>query len=69
MVFKMKDKSVAVVIPCYNEAGRLNSEAFTGFMQDHPQVKFIFVDDGSSDNTSEILNSQDHIQLIVELFT
>ena len=57
MVFKMKDKSVAVVIPCYNEAGRLNSEAFTGFMQDHPQVKFIFVDDGSSDNTSEILTA------------
>ena len=41
----------SVVIPCYNEAKRLNIQKF----QTHKEINFIFVDDGSSDDTFEIL--------------
>jgi glycosyltransferase involved in cell wall biosynthesis len=45
----------AVTIPCYNEADRLNCDAFVGFVREHPEITFIFVDDGSTDNTAQLL--------------
>ncbi len=47
----------AVTIPCYNEADRLNCDAFLGFVREHRDVVFIFVDDGSTDNTGQLLES------------
>ena len=47
----------AVTIPCYNEADRLNCGAFLGFVREHRDVMFIFVDDGSTDNTGRLLES------------
>lgn len=43
--------SYAVVIPCFNEADRLNVDAFAEFVCDTDDVELIFVDDGSSDET------------------
>ena len=43
--------SCAVVIPCFNEADRLNVDAFAEFVCDSDDVELIFVDDGSSDET------------------
>jgi dolichyl-phosphate beta-glucosyltransferase len=41
----------AIIVPCYNEASRLNTNEFALFAQAHPDVDFIMVNDGSSDNT------------------
>lgn len=54
-----------IVIPCYNEANRLNQSAFFDYLRDHPDVVFLFVNDGSSDNTLEMLRefSEKHPQI------
>jgi dolichyl-phosphate beta-glucosyltransferase len=50
-------KSCALVIPCYNEALRLQSETFIDFAQNYPNIHFVFVNDGSRDNTSAVLKA------------
>jgi dolichyl-phosphate beta-glucosyltransferase len=40
---------VVVVVPCYNEAARLDRAAFLGFRM--PGLRFCFVNDGSRDDT------------------
>lgn len=44
-----------VVIPCYNEAKRLQIAAFLRFATHHSNVGFLFVDDGSRDKTITLL--------------
>jgi glycosyltransferase involved in cell wall biosynthesis len=44
-----------LVVPCYNEAGRIRPEAFSSFLDDHADTDFVFVDDGSTDETASIL--------------
>lgn len=46
-----------VVVPCYNEAERLHSDVFRSFAQANPGIFFIFVNDGSSDKTADVLNA------------
>jgi glycosyltransferase involved in cell wall biosynthesis len=46
---------LALVVPCYNEADRLDPEAFLHFLTTHPGVRLVLVDDGSIDATAEIL--------------
>jgi dolichyl-phosphate beta-glucosyltransferase len=60
---------VAITVPCYNEANRLRCDAFIDFIREHRNVMFIFVDDGSTDNTVELLTSMSnreahHIQFM-----
>jgi len=40
-----------LVIPCYNEADRLNFEAFQDFLDYNPEYILCFVNDGSTDET------------------
>lgn len=48
--------TIALFIPCYNEAKRLNVSAFNEFIHSHLGfIDFYFIDDGSQDNTSEII--------------
>ena len=47
--------SVVIVVPCFNEAQRLSPDDFHAFAQRWPYGRFLFVDDGSSDNTFEVL--------------
>ncbi len=42
---------VSVVIPCYNEQQRLNTEAIATFLSERPLVHVVFVDDASTDHT------------------
>ena len=48
--------TVGIIIPCYNEAKRLPVEAFVAYQRAHPHVQFCFVNDGSQDETLEVLN-------------
>ncbi|MBV9265932.1 MAG: glycosyltransferase [Acidobacteriaceae bacterium] len=46
---------VCVVVPCYNEAARLNVDAFRHYLAHTELTRLIFVDDGSKDETLTIL--------------
>jgi dolichyl-phosphate beta-glucosyltransferase len=44
-----------VVIPCYNEATRLPVSTFKAFACAQPAIRFLFVNDGSTDRTGWVL--------------
>lgn len=48
---------IALVVPCFNEANRINALYWNSIFQRIDSTLWVFVDDGSSDNTLEILNS------------
>ena len=48
---------VAIIIPCYNEADRLDTNKFVDYLSQNTHLHFIFIDDGSTDNTTFIINS------------
>jgi len=50
------DKDICFVIPCYNEGNRLPLSEFFSFMKEYPSNTICFVNDGSTDDTLEILN-------------
>ena len=50
-----KHDRTTIIIPCYNEANRLHLEVFLNFACRHPNISFIFVDDGSKDLTISLL--------------
>ena len=47
---------VVIIIPCYNEADRLDTNKFIDYLSQNTHLHFIFVDDGSTDNTRKIIN-------------
>ena len=47
----MQEK-VCIIIPCYNEAKRLDFKSFNSLGED---CFLLFVDDGSTDNTTELV--------------
>ena len=46
-----------IVIPCYNEGKRLDVVSFKDFSNSSHGISFLFVDDGSTDDTSRVLKS------------
>jgi dolichyl-phosphate beta-glucosyltransferase len=52
----VSDARSMIVVPCYNEGLRLPVDEFERFLCDS-QVRFVFVDDGSRDNTMERIQS------------
>lgn len=46
---------VVVVVPCYDEAARLNLAAFRDALAQQPSLAFVMVDDGSRDDTRAVL--------------
>lgn len=46
---------IVIVIPCFNEAKRLEPGPFVSFIAAHREVMFLFVDDGSADATPDRL--------------
>ena len=48
-------KKTRIIVPCYNEAKRLNPEAFLRALEDDASLSFLFVNDGSRDETSQLL--------------
>lgn len=51
----MSTSLITIVVPCYNESQRLAVSTFHQFVVQHPEVRFLFVNDGSSDATLSIL--------------
>jgi glycosyltransferase involved in cell wall biosynthesis len=47
----------AVIVPCYNEAARLQRQQFSAFLTSNDTVDFLFVNDGSRDGTLALLES------------
>lgn len=46
-----------VVVPCYNESRRLDTRAVLDFLSAEPRVRFLFIDDRSTDNTPAVLET------------
>lgn len=46
-----------IVVPCYNEALRLRTESFRDFLHRGSPIRFLFVNDGSTDRTLAVLES------------
>jgi CheY-like chemotaxis protein len=53
----IQQRCVGVVIPCYNEEKRLASKKFINFITKNSGYRLCFVNDGSTDNTEEILDN------------
>ncbi len=53
----MSQANAMIVVPCYNEGLRLPKEQYREFAKRANDYKFLFVDDGSQDNTYDILDS------------
>lgn len=47
--------TAAIVIPCFNEAKRLDRAAFEQFAAEASEISFVFVDDGSVDDTKRMI--------------
>ena len=47
--------TLALVVPCRNEARRLAPAAYLRAVEEWPWISFCFVDDGSTDATAEVL--------------
>jgi dolichyl-phosphate beta-glucosyltransferase len=56
-LYRTEMSNCVVVIPCYNEASRLDTEAFARFIETSKNVDFLFVDDGSRDSTLAVLST------------
>ena len=48
--------STILVVPCYNEAARLDVDTFGQFVDANTGVSFLFVNDGSVDDTSTVID-------------
>ena len=49
-------RKTCIIVPCYNESGRLNAGEFLDWARREPGLHFLFVDDGSTDGTQEKLD-------------
>jgi len=48
---------LTVVVPCYNEAERLDAAPLLAFVDGHPDASFLLVNDGSKDATGAVLEA------------
>ena len=48
-------QGVALVVPCFNEAARLDVRRFRSYLAEEQATRLIFVDDGSTDETACVL--------------
>ena len=49
--------TTVIVVPCFNEAVRLDADALRAFAGENPAVRLLFVNDGSTDGTGEIIDA------------
>ena len=53
-----QDPFVSVVVPCFNEAGNIQAlyDLLHPVLQEHTRYELIFVDDGSTDSTADLIH-------------
>ena len=51
----MQKKTLAIIIPCYNEANRLPIENYKSFFNKTHDVSIFFINDGSIDETGNVI--------------
>ncbi len=59
-----------IIIPCYNEEKRLPANVFSSFARKNKDIRFLFINNGSTDRTIEVLRklmAQDEHFLILDL--
>ena len=58
-----------MVVPCYNESKRFPVETFDEFIVQHPEINWLFINDGSTDDTLALLTDlqQKHRQRVAVL--
>ena len=63
----MRDPSLTLVVPCYNEGTRLDTKAFLEWVSARPTRHLLFVDDASTDHTAAVLDrlGQQHSRITV----
>jgi dolichyl-phosphate beta-glucosyltransferase len=49
--------NTSIVIPCYNEEKGISNKEYSNFLNNNPEAFICFVNDGSKDNTLEVLNA------------
>lgn len=52
--------SSALIVPCFNESGRLNVKSFSDFLKNNIDIDLYLIDDGSTDDTYKIINNIRH---------
>jgi len=52
----MQEKGL-IIIPCFNEANRLNVDSFNAFLKEETVFDCCFVNDASHDNTLDVINA------------
>ena len=55
--FPENSVKTVVVVPCYNEAQRIDVGRFRAFLAKTSDIDFLLVDDGSTDQTRSLLTS------------
>jgi glycosyltransferase involved in cell wall biosynthesis len=50
-----QDYKITIVVPCYNEGKRLPIGDFYNFLELNEKVDFVFVNDGSTDDTLDVI--------------
>jgi len=53
-------EKVSIVVATYNQAGYLPGCLDSIFFQDHPDIEIVVVNDGSSDDTAQVLEAYQH---------
>lgn len=69
MKVENRKPTATLVVPCYNEAKRLPVASFLDYWKENPNVTVLFVNDGSRDDTGEVLdqlraNQPEHCQVL-----
>lgn len=49
--------NIGIVVPCYNEENRLKLTFFSDYLKSNPKNTFLFVNDGSQDQTLSVLEN------------